>query len=105
MPDGLVVERLPAGLANGMWRLAFVITGPFQPTDRPPEGVSWFQTFYDRVQIDGIGAELNSPSGGSSGGSGEYEYNFIYEDNGLTALRITYLHDGAGVTSEVLDLT
>lgn len=111
MPDGLIIERLPVGLANRRWRLAFVasgvdlFTGPFRPMDRPAEGVSSFQAFYDRVKIEGVGAELNSPHGGAGCDGTEYEYAVAYDDNGLTAFHVTYLHEGSAVASEVLDIT
>jgi len=110
MPDGLAVERLPIGLANGQWRIAFVLTGAdflAERLDFADRHVHWspFRAFDERVRIEALGADLEQTQGGGGGGSDEYEYSFAYQDNGLTGFRISYLHEGETVASEVLEVT
>ena len=112
MPDGLVIERLPVGLAHGLWRVVFIASGadfvdepPLAdfPDSEPPR-VLGFPS--DRVTLDGVGAPLESGPGSVTEGSGdEQEERLTYLDNGLTGLRITYTYEGTVLASEVVDLS
>ena len=105
MPDGLVIERLPVGLAHGEWRVAFVVSGADFLSGEPPRAVGFREEFRERVALDGVGAPLVSRGGGGGGSDDEQEVRFNYLDNGLTGVRITYIHEGDVLSSEVVDLS
>lgn len=57
LPDGPIIERLPVGLANGSWRLSFVISGApsiWDEVDRAKD-VSAFDVFHRRIAVEGLG--------------------------------------------------
>lgn len=114
MPDGLVIERLPVGLAHGLWRVAFIASGADFIVDEPPladfldsEPPRGLGFPSDRVTLDGVGAALleSGGSGVAEGSGDEREIRFTYLDNGLTGLRITYTYEGTVLASEVVDLS
>jgi hypothetical protein len=105
MPHGLVIERLPVGLARGVWRVAFVASGADFLAGEPPRAIGFHQEFRERVRLDGVGAPLVGRGSGGGGRDDEQELRFNYLDNGLTALRVTYTYEGTVVASEVVDLS
>ena len=58
MPDGLVIERLPVGIARGIWRVIFVAWGGGSslrgPSARPDADIR------ERVTVSGVGADLQA---------------------------------------------
>lgn len=104
LPDGLVIERLPVGLANGQWHLAFVCSGVDFLAGDPARAVHFAHEFRSRVMISAVDGTLDYQGGGSSGGEAEQEVRMRYARSGPTSLEITYLHDGAAVAREVIDL-
>lgn len=105
MPDGLVIERLPVGLANREWHLSFVCSGVDFFAGSPRRADRFHQDFRDRVTVTGVGADLEWAHGGSDGGDTYMEFQESYAQNGVTAIAVSYLHDGGVVADEVLALT
>src|SRR4051794_27157255 len=112
MPDGLIIERLPIGKANDAWYLPFVCSG-VDFLSRPTPG--FLTEFRTRVWISDAewpGWGLESEAGGSSGGDDLQFVWWRYSRQGqggprwprgpLTALDVTYVHDGATVAREII---
>ena len=113
MPDGLVIERLPIGLANDQWCLAFVCSGIDFSTRRPP-------MFFELCMIVRIsdaerpGWGFESEGGGSNGWDDKQFVWWRYSRKGqggpewppgpLTALEINYVQDGTTLACEIIDL-
>lgn len=104
MPDGLVIERLPLGLAHGRWRLSFVASGIDFSEGHPPRLVAFHQEFKDRVAVDGVGGTLENQGSSGGGGDDEQAFSMIFRQNGVSGLRITYLHEDRVFAREVVDL-
>lgn len=104
MPDGLVIERLPVGLAHGQWRVSFVASGVNFFEGGRPHAVGFHHEFHDRVVLEGIGSPLDVRGGGGAGGDDEQEVLVHYLDNGVTGMKITYRYNGEVVTTEVIHL-
>jgi hypothetical protein len=104
MPDGLVVGRLPVGLANGEWRVPFVASGVDFLVGEPPRAVGFSEEFRQRATIEGIGAPLVSRGSGGRGSDREQEMTMRYSQNGLTGLRVTYAFEGRVLATEDVDL-
>ena len=105
-PDGLTIERLPVGLANGAWRVSFVISGAgsiWGEVD-PPDGVSLREAFGRRISVEGLGGVWEVGSTGANGDARETEYRVRVVGQALTGLKITYSHKGEGLGNEVIDL-
>jgi hypothetical protein len=105
LPHGLVIERLPVGLAHGHWHLSFVASGVDFRQGDPPRAVGFRDEFRDMVAVQGVGAALDYRGGRASGGDDEQEVSMRYLDNGLTALEVAYLLNGDIVAQETIDLT
>lgn len=104
MSDGLVIERLPLGFANGKVRLRFIASGPNFSLGDPPRAIDFMAEFRDRVSIEGVGTSLSYCSGSCVGGEDEQEVGFAYLANGAKSIRLQYVHDGSAVATEVLDV-
>ena len=109
MPDGLIIERLPMGFANGQWRLSFVAWGAqsiwdeWSDTKHRPRGSDAFR---DRIAVEGIGGELDVRGGGSGGSAEEQEYAISFRsDDRTTGIKVTYRHEGIPVSDEEIGLS
>jgi hypothetical protein len=58
MPGGLVIERLPVGLANRCWRLSFVCSGVDFLQGDPPRAVSFSEEFRRLVSVAAVDGDL-----------------------------------------------
>lgn len=106
LPDGLIIERLPVGLANGSWRLSFVISGAPSIWDEVDHAndVSMFDVFHRRIAVEGLGGVWELGGKSSDGNGREAEYRLEVVGEGVTGLKVTYSHKGETVGSEVIDL-
>jgi hypothetical protein len=106
LPDGLIIDRLPVGLANGSWRLSFVISGARSIWDEVDHanGASMRDAFTRRIAVEGIGGAWELGRAGSNGDAIETEYRLQVGGEGVTALKVTYRHQGATVADEIIDL-
>ena len=104
LSNGLVIDRLPVGLANGQWHLAFVCSGVNFVQGSPPRHVRFAQEFRDTVTIAAVAGSLDYQGGGVSGGWDEQEVRMRYVQNDLTGLVVTYLDGGNTAATEVIDL-
>ena len=102
MPDGLVIERLPVGIARGIWRVIFVAWGGGSslrgPSARPDADIR------ERVTVSGVGADLQACGSLAGASDSEQEVVLRYSDNGLTALRMAYTFKGETVAHELIAL-
>lgn len=106
LPDGLIIERLPVGLANGSWRLSFVISGAPSIWDEVDHAndVSMFDVFNRRIAVEGLGGVWELGGRSSDGDGSEAEYRLEVVGEGVTGLKVTYSHKGETVGNEVIDL-
>ena len=106
MPDGLIIERLPVGLANGSWRLSFVIWGApsFWDEVDHANGVSMTDVLRRRIAVEGLGGVWELGGAGCRGDAREQEYRLQVVGEDVTGLKVTYSHKGEAVASEVIDL-
>ena len=84
MPDGLVIERLPVGLARGIWRVIFVAWGGGSslrgPSARPDADIR------ERVTVSGVGADLQAC--GSLAGASDSEQEVVVACTRTTASQL-----------------
>jgi hypothetical protein len=108
MPDGLVIERLPLGYANGQWRLAFVTSGAatiWRLWTDPQHRSTGSEAFRDRINVEGLGGALDLRGAGSGGSAEEQEYAMSFRcDEDTTGIKVTYRHDGEVVGDEDIAL-
>ena len=106
LPDGLIIERLPVGLANGSWRLRFVTSGARSigaEVDHA-NGVSMTDVFRRRIAVEGLGGVWELGRAGCRGDAEEQEYGLQVVGERVTGLKVTYSHEGETVGNEVIDL-
>jgi hypothetical protein len=105
MPDGLVVDRLPLGFANGLWRLSFVVSGMDLPVHRRHAvRAAFIRGLYDRIRVEGSNGTIDQVGSGTSGGEHEHQLSMDLRAVGATGLRVSYLQDERVVDTEVLPL-
>jgi hypothetical protein len=108
MPDGLVIERLPMGYANGRWRLIFVTWGArsiWEVWADPQHRLQGADAFRERIAVEGLGGDLDIRGAGSGGGADEQEYRISFRsDDRTTGIKISYRHDGELVGDEDVEL-
>lgn len=104
LPDGLVIERLPVGVAHGHWRLAFVCSGVDFLRGDPPRAFQFPDEFRSRVSVAAVTGDLQHRGGGVAGGDDEQEVRMRFTADGVDAIEITYRHEGKPVAGEVVDL-
>ena len=105
MPDGLIVERLPIGLARDMWRLHFVAWGSRSIWDEWSQRRSTTDPFRDRIRVEGIGGEIHPAGRGNGGSVKEQDYHLTFRaDDEVSHVRVAYEHQGALVADEVVPL-
>ncbi len=105
LPDGLIIDRLPVGRANGHWHLSFVCSGVDFNQGHPPRAMQFHEEFRSRVSVAALAGDLVSLGGGGRGDEDEQDMHMRFADNGVTALEIIYTYEGALVASEVIDLS
>jgi hypothetical protein len=87
MPDGLVIERLPIGSANGHWRIPFVCSGVDFARGNPPRSTEFADEFRGRVSMEAVSGDLDYRGGGTGGGGDEQEVRMHFADNGNEVTR------------------
>ena len=83
LPDGLIIERLPVGRANGGWHVSFVCSGVDFLQGVPPRAVHFPSEFRSRVSIAAVTGDLRHLGGGAGGGEDEQEVRMRFADNGV----------------------
>ena len=104
LPDGLIIERLPVGRANGRWHVSFVCSGVDFLQGDPPRAVRFPDEFRSKVLVAAVTGHLQYLGGGAGGGDDEQEVRMRFADNGVTAVEVTYLDAGTRFAAEVIDL-
>lgn len=102
MPDGVVIERLPIGLARGRWRFAFVFHGYRLPPVL--DGGRAMREMNDRIALEGVDGELAVRDLGSGGGDTQHVFRVYCLDNDLSEARLTYSHRGETIATEIVPL-
>jgi hypothetical protein len=102
MPDGVVIERLPVGLARGRWRFAFVVHGYRSAPHL--DGMRTVRELNDRVTLKGVDGVLEQRDSDSSGGDGQHGFRVQCLDGGVSEARLTYSHRGETIASEFVPL-
>lgn len=103
--DHLVIERLPVGYANGMWRVRFVLSGQEAVRDRDDGSMSLVREVEKIVAVEGVGGPLQHRDSSLSGGNDEVDLMWSFVGDDITGMRFTYRHDGDVVATEVVDLS
>ena len=114
MHDGLVIERLPIGLANDHWYVAFVLSGVDSLTSPSPDFLIEFRKMVVISDAERPDWVFESEGGGSSGGGDEQFVWWLYSRQAqggpewppgpLTTLEINYLQNGTTLAGEIIDL-
>ncbi len=105
-PDGSVVTRLPVGLAADRWWLAFVTTNlPEGMADGEFDWLTDDMRGHGRFRVTGIGGHLSLVNGGGGGDGKIVDVRMEYELTGITGIRVEYMHNGAVVADEDVDLS
>lgn len=105
MPDGLVLKRLPLGYAHGLWRLSFVAHGFDLPVHDRAAWSAFCRDLHHLVRVEGTDGEVEVPGAGSGGDDSEHRLSMDVRADGVTGLRVSYVHDEQVVDTEVLALT
>jgi hypothetical protein len=106
LPDGILVDRLPVGHANGAWHVNFVWSGHDPSFDADEAWVPFcgFGSTAERLlDVSGVDGTLEQVGGGGNGGH-EHEQWLEYRDNGIGALRVSYGEPSAPTATETIDL-
>ena len=106
MPDGVVIERLPLGLARGRWRFAFVFHGyRLPPFPDGGERYERLREMNDRIALEGVDGDL-AERDRDWGGGDDTQHRFRAQclDNGLSEARVTYSHRGETIATEIVPL-
>lgn len=104
LSDGLRVDRLPVGVARGLWRVRFIVTILPTASDQPrlfPDVAEQFSTDVAVVPLGGrpVGCQ------GASGGGDELEVYYEIPKGTCSGVRVTYRANGGETIGEVINFS
>lgn len=103
--DRLVIERLPVGYANGMWRVRFLLSGPDAVRDPNDGSMALVHEVEKIVAVEGVGGPLEYRDSSLYGGHDEVDLMWSLVGDDITGMRFTYRNDENVVATEVVDFS